>query len=83
MVVVSYFAIVGVGRVEEAVLTPADAEHERIVMRCLLFTGQGFHFEVYFEVFDNLSLPSDELVEELVYRVFAREQIELLVERRD
>ena len=38
MVVVSDFAIVEDGRVEGAVLTAADAAHDRIVMVCLLLT---------------------------------------------
>ena len=67
MVVVSDFAIVGDGRVEKAVMTAADAAHDRIVMVCLLLTGQGFHSAVYFEVFDDVSLPPDGLVEKLVY----------------
>ena len=62
MVVVSDFAIVGDSGIEGAVLTAADAAHDRIVMVCLLLTGQASHFAVYFEVFDDVSLSHDELV---------------------
>ena len=67
MVVVSDFAIVRDESVEDTVLTAADAAHDRIVMVSLLFTGQGCHSPVYFDVFDDVSLPPDELVAELVY----------------
>ena len=67
MILVSDFAIVGDEKVEGAVLTVADATHDRIVMFCLLFTKQGSHSVVYFEVFHEVSLPPDVLVEELVY----------------
>ena len=83
MVVVSDLAIYWYGRVEGAVLTAADAAHDRIVMGCLLLTGQGPYSAVYFEVFDNVSLPLDELVKELVYCVIDREQLKLYIKRRD
>ena len=83
MVVVNDFAIVGTGRVEGSVLTATNATQNCIVMVRLLLTGKRHHFAVYLEVFDNISLPSDELVEKLVYRVFARIQIELFDKGRD
>ena len=67
IIVVNDFAIVADGRVEGAVPTAADEAYDRIVMVCLLMTGQGPHFAVYFEVFDDLSLSLDVLVKELVY----------------
>ena len=82
MVVVSDCAIVGDGGVEGAVLTAADAAHDRIVMTCLLSSRQALHSAVYFEMFNDISLAPDVLVEELVYGVFAREQIKLFVEGR-
>ena len=67
MVVISDFAIVRDSWIEGAVLTAADAAHECIFMVCLLLTGQWSHSAVYFEVFDDVSLLPDELVEEFVY----------------
>ena len=67
MIVVSDFAIVGNCTIERAVLTAADAARDRIVIICLLLTRQGSHFAVYFEMFDHVSLPPDELVKNMVY----------------
>ena len=83
MVVVSDFAIIGTGRVEGSVLTATNATHNCIVMVRLLLTGKRPHSAVYLEVFNNVCLPSDELVEKLVYTVFTRKQIELFVKGHD
>ena len=55
MVVVCDFAIVKNGRVKNAVLTAANATHDRIVMDCLLLSKQQSYFEVLFEVFITVS----------------------------
>ena len=80
MIVVSDFAIVGTGRVEGSVLTATDATHNCIVMVRLLLTEKRPHFAVYIQVFNNVCLPPDLLVERLVHRVFAHEQMELFIE---
>ena len=59
MVVVSDFAIIGTGRVEETVLTASNLIQNCIVMVRLLLTGKRPHFAVYFVVIDNISLLPD------------------------
>ena len=79
MIVVSDFTVVRAIWIERSVPFVADATFGGVVVGLLLNTTERYHFDVPFEMFNNLALPPDELVEELNNRVFTREESELVV----
>ena len=79
VVVVSDFAVVRAVRIERSVPFVADATFGGVVVGFSLITTERSNFDVPLEMFHNLALPPDELVEELNNCVFAREESELVV----
>ena len=79
VVVVSDFAIIRTVWIEGSVLFVANATFGGVVVGLLLITTERSHYNVPFEMFNNFTLPCDELVEELSHCVFFRVKTKLVV----
>ena len=80
VIVIRDFTVVGTVWIEWTAVSVADATHNGVVVRLLLIRSERPHSDVDLQVFNNLSLPSDELVEELRHSVLAGVDAELAVE---
>ena len=79
VVVVSNFTVVRAVWIERSVPFVTDATFGGVVVSLLLITTEQSPFNVPLEMFNNLTLPCDELVEELTHCVFTRVETKLVV----